>query len=977
MKKFLLLTLLLTTVQMLSAQVVVKGTITSADDNQPIPGASVLVKGTSNGVVADMDGVYSISVADPNSTLLFSCIGYKDQEVAILNRTVIDVAMQINNELLEEVIVMGYSNKTKGEITSAVTVLSADKLIDVTSPNIGDMLQGKVAGVSVIKSSGAPGAQPSIRIRGISSMNAPQDPLYVVDGIIGGSYDPNDVESLTVLKDAGATGMYGAQANGGVIIVTTKKAKSQKMTFNFKASVGITQADFSRQKRMNSSQLYNYYREYFRDPETYLVDDVQFNSVLPKSVTETDTDWLGLAFENGLVQNYHLSLMGKTDKNSYYSSISYYDEKGTLKTTGYKQLNVRSNNTFNIAKWFTLTSNINISASTTNTMDDLILYYLDEALPFDSPYDEEGNLRHFAESEGIWMRDKVNPLLAFENEQLQNKSKSFGIDYDFVAEFKIAKWLSFVSQNRISANTYKWHFHRTSNIEYMQAGDLLEEEQTFNYGGISTNMFKFNFDFGKNNINGVLGYEAQMDWGENIYASGQGLPYGLYVLSTTSSTPQVGGTKYQTGMQSGILQVNYNYDMRYFVTASFRADQSSTFNKDNRTAYFPSASASWVISNESFLKNSSAVTNLKLKASWGKTGMKDIGAAKYLEAFAYSTQYDNNSAAVPTQMANPDLRWEQTTQTNVGLEVGLWDRVNLDLNYYYNITKDLLVYRDLPPSGGFASQWQNLGSVVNTGFEGALSFTPIKTKEFSWDVDFSIAYNDNWLYGFGDTEIYKSSYSGITQIYKDGQKLYTWYLKEYAGIDPQTGREQFVDKKGNLTYDYASARSILAGSALTPWEGGIATTFAYKNFKLSATGNYVWGNTLYGRKRASSLSTFVSNSLLPSNEDVIWRKPGDQATIGLPAYAAAEEYHTGNLVRGDYFKLRNVTLSYTFPKKWMKECGLTLAFSCDNVFTATKVWGADPEVNINIDDGLAGRIVDLDYRYPNKRQYIFQVNFTF
>ena len=978
MQSKLTLTFLLILLFSLSAyaQVTIRGTVTSAEDQQPLPGVSVTVKGTTRGTVTDIDGNYAIDV-QPDDILVFTYVGFVPQERKIDGQNTINVVLQTDTYLMEEVVVMGYSSKTKNEIGSAVSVVSAEKLNDVISPTIGDMLQGKVAGVSVIKSSGAPGAEPSIRIRGLSSMNAPQDPLFVVDGIIGGSYDPNDVESVTVLKDAGATGMYGAQANGGVIIVTTKSAKASKPVYNFKASVGITQADFSRQERMNSEQLYHYYREYFRDPETFLIDDVQYNKVLPRSVTETNTDWRGLVFDPGVVQNYHLSLMGKTEKNTYYSSITFYDEKGTLKNTGYKRLNLRSNNTFNLTDWLTLTSNINLSANTRNSMDGLILYYLGNSLPFDSPYDSEGNLRKFADATDIWARDKVNPLLAFENEQLSNKTKGFGVDYDLVLNVRIKPWLTFNSQNRINGSTEKYHFHRTVDIEYMQSGDFLEEEQSLNYGGISTNMFKADYSFGKHSLSGLAGYEAQRSWGENIYGSGQGLPYGLYVLDVTSATPQVGGHNYQTGMQSLITQANYNFNSRYFLTASYRIDQSSTFNKDNRTASFPSLSGSWVVSNEEFLKDYSTINNLKLKASWGKTGMKDIGASKYLDAFSYSTQYNNNTSAVPTQMANPDLKWEQTTQMNTGFEIGLFNRISLDFNYYYNNTDDLLVYRDLPPSGGFSSQWQNLGSVVNTGFEAALSATPIKNQEITWNVDFSIAYNRNWLYGFGDTEIYSSSYSGLTQVYKDKFELYTWYIKEYAGIDPATGREQFYDKDGNLTYDYASARYVTPGSALIPWEGGFATYLTYKNFKLSATGNYVWGNLLYGRKRASTLATFLSNSLLPSNEDVIWRKPGDIATIGIPAYASAEIYHTGDLVRGDYLKLRDVTLSYTFPKKVMPDYGLTLSLSCDNVFTATKVWGADPEVSISTDDGVAGRIQDLDYRYPNKRQYAFQVNFTF
>lgn len=976
MKKYLLTFFLLTLSLSMWAQVRVSGVVTAGDNGQSLVGVSVFEKGTLNGVVTDLDGRYSIELQGENPVLVFSSIGYKTEEITVGDRAVIDLTMAIDQQLLDEVVVMGYSTKTREEITSAVTTVSADKLKDVVSSNIGDMLQGKVAGVSVVKSSGLPGEQPSIRIRGTSSMNAPQEPLYVVDGIIGGSYDPDDVESITVLKDAGSTGMYGAQANGGVIVVTTKRAKKQGTTFNFKASVGLATPDFARQKRMNTSQLYSYYREYFRDPETYLIDDLAFREALPASILNTDTDWRDLVFRNALIQNYHFSVMGRSEKNTYYASVSYYDEQGTLKNTDYKRINVRSNNTYKLTKWLNLTSNININAHMANTPDALLVYYVDQAIPFDAAYDENGNPIPF-KSNPIWGQYDVNPMIGYDSDNLVSNNKGYGVDYDFVVDVQITPWLSFVSQNRASLSTYASHYHRYADVEYMYAGDSIEETMELTYGGISTNMFKADYQWKKNSISGLLGYEAQMTWTDNIFASGQGLPWGLAVLDVASSNPQIGGTKLKTGMQSMIAQANYNYDNRYFVTGSFRIDQSSTFNAANRTAYFPSASAAWLISNEKFFE-SDVISNLKLKASWGITGMKDIGASKYLEAFAYNTQYNGNTSAVPIQMANPDLKWEQTTQFNIGAEIGILDRVSLDLNYYRNTTNNLLVYRDLPPSGGFSSQWQNLGSVLNTGFEAAINVTPVSTNDLRWDIDFSISYNYNELFNFGDgTEIIKSNYKSISQIYRDGIPLYTWYLREYAGIDPQTGRMQFVDNDGNLTYDYASARFVEAGTPLIPWQGGISTYLTWKNFKFSATGSFVWGNELYGRRRASTLSTFISNSLLPSNEDVIWRHPGDEATIGLPYYAPANIYHTGDLVRGDYFKLRNITVSYTLPKRVMKDNTLTFSLSCDNVFTATKVWGADPEAGMDASEGIAGEIVDLDYRYPNKRTYMFQVNFTF
>ena len=977
MKRLIFLFALLLTAMQLNAQITVKGTVTASDDGEPMIGASVMEKGTMNGTVTGVDGTYTLNVTDGNAVLVFTTIGFKTVEIAVANRALIDVALDVDQQLLDEIVVVGYSSKTRAEITSAVAVVDAEKLNDVVTSDITHMLQGKVAGVSVINSSGLPGSSASIRIRGTSSLNAPQEPLYVVDGIIGGSYDPNDVESVTVLKDAGSTGMYGAQANGGVIVVTTKKAKGDQLQFNFKSTVGMAQADFSRQRLMNSRQLYQYYREYYRDPETGLVDDVAFQSVAPKSVMNTDTDWRGLVYRNALLHSHHLSVAGRTEKNSFYNSVSYYDEQGTLRYTGYKKINVRSNNTMFLTKWLTITNNVNVWADKQDQPDDLLVYYVLQGVVWDSPYDSEGNLVPFTGRSDLYSRYDKNPMIGYSDRNKDSRtSKSFGVDYDFVINAQITPWLSFVSQTRASASAATFDYHRTADVEYMQPGDQVEGEQSLDYGGISTNMFKVNKDWGKHSFDALVGYEAQRSWWQNVYGEGKGLPYGLYVLSVASDSKDVAGTQSVTGMQSFISQAAYNYASKYFINASFRIDQSSTFNKQNRTAMFPSISGAWVVSNEDFF-NSSVISNLKLKVSWGKTGMKDIGASKYLEAFSYSTQYDNHSAATATQMANANLKWEQTDQFNVGAEIGIRDWLSLDLNWYRNKTNDLLVYRDLPPSGGFSQQWQNLGSVINTGFEAAVLTTPVKTRDWRWDVDFEIAYNKNWLTGFGEgVTVTKSNYSGVSQVYHDNGQLATWYLREYAGVDPQTGRNLYVDENGNKTTDYASARYIEAGSPIIPWQGGLSTAFSWKNFKLSATSNFVWGNQLYGRSRASDLAIWVENSLLPSNEDKIWRRPGDVATIGSPTYAPATLYHTGYLVPGNYFKIRNITLSYTVPKKVMKNYGLTFSLSCDNAATFTTVWGGDPEVDMT-GSGLIGTIQGIDDRYPNKRQYIFQVNFTF
>ncbi|MGB8359128.1 MAG: carboxypeptidase-like regulatory domain-containing protein, partial [Bacteroidales bacterium] len=358
-KKTGLFLALITACSCLYGQIPVKGKVISGDDSQGLPGVYVLIKGTDRGIVSASDGTYNITVRSTGDVLVFRFVGYITQEIAVNNRTVIDVMMEPDVTTLESVIVMGYSTKKQSEITSAVTTLSNDKLMDVTTDDIGTLLQGKVSGIQVINSSGAPGANSEIRVRGISSFSAPQGPLYVVDGIIGGSFDPNDVETLTVLKDAGATGMYGSQANGGVIVVTTKQARTDKARFEFKAVDGFRIADHGNVKMMDSKTLYAYHREYFRDPVLFVVDDRKFKAERPASLLDVNTDWLSETFKPALIQNYFLSVSGKAEKLSYYLGATYYNENGTFINSGYQRANLRANTTYKFSDKVSLVNNIN------------------------------------------------------------------------------------------------------------------------------------------------------------------------------------------------------------------------------------------------------------------------------------------------------------------------------------------------------------------------------------------------------------------------------------------------------------------------------------------------------------------------------------------------------------------------------------------------------------------------------------------
>lgn len=981
-KKAGLFLVLITACTFVYGQVPVKGKVISAEDSQGIPGVYILIKGTDQGIVSGSDGTFNITVRSAEDVLVFRFIGYITQEITVKKKTTIDVILVPEITSLESVVVMGYSTKKRNEITSAVTTLSSDKLMDVTANDIGTMLQGKVSGIQVINSSGAPGASSEIRIRGISSFSAPQGPLYVVDGIIGGTFDPNDVETLTVLKDAGATGMYGSQANGGVIVVTTKKATSIEPRFEFKVVNGFRKADHGNVEMMDSKTLYAYHREYFRDPQKFVVDDRKFKAARPLSLLDVNTDWLSETFKPAIIQNYFLSASGKSDKLSYYLGASYYDEEGTFINSNYQRANLRANTTYKFSDKVSLTNNINISGSKNVGTDYMNIYYAYSNMPWDNPYDKNGKARSFKTAEGIWSKDKINPIQAAENSELSNKSFSF--DYDIDLSIKILKWLTFSTSNRLSAYAHmdKTYYSKAAdNLSYFGTG-YVSSQSSFNYSSITTDLLKFNFEGASHSLSGLIGFEAQGGNDDYIFGSGMGIPEGLRVPSVASGQYLISGSPTRSVMQSLISQVNYNYIGKYFLSASYRIDQSSQFAPNKRTAKFPSVSAAWLISNEDFAKSISAISNLKLKASWGKTGMKDIGPYRYMEMFSFSSQYDGQPAAVPTQMANPDLTWEQTDQLNAGLEIGLYKRIVIEVDLYKNMTKDLLVERALPPSGGFRTQWQNIGKDMNNGIELSLTAGIIKTSDFNWSLDFSIAFNKNKLSGFGTDTIITSNSYGVTQVYHNGSPLYSWFAKEFSGIDPANGSMLWVAKNGETTHEYQDARYIEYGTPMPKLQGGFATELRYKAFSLRSNFSYLSGNKIFNYFRRyvdHDLQETQFNVMMPRNDYILWQKPGDIATKPLPQNARNSfDPSTRFIDDGSFLKVRNITLTYELPRQVVsriKLSGIAVSLAMDNVYTFTNFWGQDPEVSI--DPGSGNLPGYAEFKYPNNRQYVLSLNIRF
>jgi TonB-linked SusC/RagA family outer membrane protein len=977
----------------------VTGRVVSALDKQPMAGVTVSVKGTSNGTMTKTDGGFSLNVPAGKTTLTISFIGYISKDVEVTGgQTNVQVALTEDVQQLNDVVVVGYSSKKQSELTSAVTVVSANKLKDVTSNNIGTMLQGKVAGLQVINSSGAPGSVAEIRLRGVSSVNANQSPLFVVDGVIGGNYDPNDVESITVLKDAGATALYGSQANAGVIIVTTKTAKTGQTKFEAKVSTGFRTADFGKMNLMNSNELYDYQKEFYRDyivgapDNSYKIDLVKFYAERPLSLRNQDYDWSKESFKSAPVYNLYLSASGKTEKNDYYVGLSYYNEKGTFLNTNYQRVNLRANSTYHFSKKLDITNNINISASQAKSYDYMDVYYSFLNLPWDNPYDANGQPIYVDGNSTFkwWSRDKVNPINTVKNSD--HSSKGFDVNYDLGINYRITNWLTFASTNRVSAA-----FNKGINfVSPLAAGTYhgtgyLDELNTLNYGVVSNQLLKFDFRLGDHSISGFAG--ATFEGAQNEYsgASGKGLPEGLRVLNVVSNNQLVNGAYDKNYIQSLLSQVNYNYKNKYFLSGSYRYDGSSAFAPSKQYGGFPSISGAWLASNEEFLSGNSVINNLKIRGSYGVTGTQDIGASRYLGLFSLTTQYNSLVGAVPYQLPSPNLTWESKHQINAGIDIGLFKRVNLSVDVYRNDTKNLLLQVSQPLSTGFETRWENAGNVINKGIEFGINSTNIINKDFEWNTDFTINFNNNKLSGF-PSDIVKTGSWSISQIYRNGGNLFEFYMPKWLGVDAQTGapvwEKLIYNTEGKAvgrerTSDYSQATIQEVGSALPTFQGGFNNSFRYKNFNLRVSTYFNYGNRVFSNNLRFMMNDghepYYNQIELPKGAK-IWSGPGDtQATEPSPQNSAnSTETSTRYLKDGSYFTIRNIAFSYTLPKAWANKIsmdGVSVGVTADNVATFSKFLGQDPQTTIA--PGSFATPGVSDFKYPNNRQYLLTVNFNF
>ena len=988
--------------QVMSAQShQVVGRVLDASSGEPVIGAGITVS-TGGGTVTDYDGNYVLTVPSAAS-LTFSSIGYKTVTEQVGDRARIDISLQPDNLLLDEVVVLGYTTQKKAELSSAVVSMSGEKLTDVTSPDVGNMLQGKVAGVVAMNSSGQPGAGADIRIRGTGSINAGAGPLYVVDGVAGGAFNPNDIETLTVLKDASATALYGAAAAGGVIVVTTKSAKGDKSMVNFKASAGIKKALTGRFKPMDSYELYDFYSS------IYSKSKLTGNAPAYDDLDSYNFNWIDNAFRTGVVQNYYASASGKAGKVSYYASLDHYNEQGSLINSGYKRNAARVNLSAPISSRLMMNVRLNYQKDYTDSAKWRTREACYVMLPFDVPYvkDADGNFTNepllVSSSKrsdgGKWYSS--NTYNVFHNE-LYNYAKSHGESLvgDLQLIWNVTDWLTITSTNRYdSSNSFSEEYYDPRTAEGAPDGDLSNSDGEWNGWG-TTNLAKFYKTFGAHDVNAIVGWEYGEGYARSLGASGNGMPAGQRALNNTIMTG-VSGNDYHSRSWALFSQAQYSYLGKYIVTASLRYDESYKFGPLNRGGFFPGASAAWILSNENFLKNSTVFSFLKLRAGYGKTGNDNIDAFQYQDTFSLSAQYNNVVSAFLERQANFNLGWEEAYMGSVGIDATLFNNWNVTLDAYHTINSRLLLDRPLPPSTGFFSVMDNVGKVRNMGVELAVDGAIIHNKNFAWTLGLNLGFNQNRVLELPEHQEIVNTKVEVSQLIKEGLDIYSWYMPKWAGVDVETGRPLWehleYDDDGNviektLVDTYGDATPQIVGSA-SPWfSGGLNTAVSWKSFTLSATGSFVVGNKIYNRTRQHIMDTdgakagFNQQSFDNGLGWIRWQKGDPDGTNYKATHpqainggnSQANEYSSRYLEDGSFFRLRNVTLSYDLPKTLISRIKMNSArvyVSADNIFTYSRFSGMDPEVSLEGSTwSLAGLFAD-NYPVPMSLVLGLDINF--
>lgn len=951
----------------------VKGNVVSKSDNEPLIGVSILQKGTTNGVVTDIDGNYELQIQGGEATLVFSYIGLQTQELKVNARTgVLNVAMEDDSHLMDDVVVVAYGVRKKGTIAGSVSTVKNDKLENVPAPSFDQALQGQTTGLSVISNSGEPSKAATFQIRGTNSINSGTAPLFILDGVPISSSDfntisPSDIESISVLKDASSTSIYGARAANGVVVITTKRGLSMdKAKVTFRAQYGFSQLAQNNWNMMNTAERIQYEKEIG-------IDTGKDYDVLSR----TNVNWLDMVFnDRAPLQNYEVSVNRATDRLNYFVSGGFYDQDGIAQSSTFRRYNMRANAEVKASDWLKVGTNSMVAYEEVEQADDgsYALYTPISAcrfmLPYWNPYNEDGSLA--SENDGTWTGTGSNPIEWMANNPVTNKKykvlstvfaeitpiknltirAQFGADYSHSTAF-MQSFPSYIINNEMGTAG-------------RNSSDMLNltETTTVNYRWELNSDHSFNFLLGQEGVD----YRSE---GFQVITSGQSNDFLTNISSGTRASSWADSTTSYSYL-SFFGRGEYNYKDLYYADFSVRADASSRFGTGNRWAGFWSLGFMWNLKSEPFLKDIEWLSSAQIALSTGTSGNSSIPDYNHLALVSGKANYEDQAGIYPSQSGNEDLSWEKLWSSNVALRLGFIDRINLDIEFYNKKTTNMLML--VPDSyalTGEGEHWDNIGAMLNRGVEFNVSADVIRTKDFVWSVNANASYNKNKLLElYNGVQEYEVSTTATKLVV--GHSVSEFYINRYAGVNPANGDALWYTKDGQITNEYNEGDKVMTGKTFdAPWQGGFGTSLAWKGFSLAAQFSWVADRWMFNNDRYFEESNGLYAAYNQSKRLLYdrWKQPGDITDI--PRHGVTPQFDDRFLENASFLRLKNVTLAYAFPQRLLSKTNFfssaRIYLQGQNLLTFTGFTGLDPESSSNV----------YKAQYPMSRQFTLGVEVSF
>ncbi|CAG9899522.1 TonB-dependent receptor [Bacteroides ovatus] len=949
----------------------IKGVIND-EQGETIIGASVIIKGEDTGTTSDMDGRFTLE-APEGAILVISYIGYHTQEVKVRKRSLLRVVLKEDNQLLDEVVVVGYGTVKKSDLTGAVSGVSNRQYKNQPVQRVENILQGRTPGVEVTATSGMPGASMKVRVRGTTSINKSSDPLYVIDGIISSSgldgINPSDIQSMEILKDASSTAIYGSRGSNGVILITTKQGSEGKAQVTFDASVGLSTV----RKQYDLLNAYEYATALndIRGSSTISAEDLEAYKNGTKGI-----NWTDLLTRTGITQDYRLAISGGNEKVKYLISGNVLDQEAITIMSDYKRYGIRANIDSEVKPWLTISAKLNASSLHKHNEGGANWLHVTNFSPTMELKDPET---------GVYNTDPYNMIGSSPyGEMIVNNSDSYSynLNANLTLLFKIMKGLTLSVQGGYDYDNSPSYSFR-SKLDSPGAINSASNTSALHNYWQNTNNLTWQKQFGDHSFTAMAVWEISRSWDSQLKGTGSNLnneSVGYWNLGN-AAIRDASNSYTEFSLASGIVRANYDYKKRYFITAALRADGSSKFQGDNKWGYFPSAAIAWDIAQESFMSNQHVLDQLKLRASFGVTGNQDIAAYStlgMLSGASYGWGTSTSSTGYwGNQFATPDITWEKTYQYDLGLDLSLGG-FNITVDWFKKQTKDLLFQKQVPKYNGGGTYWVNQGKLNNTGVEMSLTTFPVKGA-VTWETSLNASYVKNEVADLaGDDFVLTANYSdlgGPLQIMKPGYPMGSFYVYQWKGFDDK-GANLYQKADGSLTTNPTSDDLVVKGQASPKWTVGWNNTVTWKNWTLN-----VFFNAATGYDRLN-ISRFMAASMTGVSRFITlrdayfkgWDHVANKADALYPSLTNTDNKSYANsdfwLEDASFIKLKNISLSYRIPRRVLKFASVQLSVSAQDLFTITRYKGMDPEVYTSYDG--------LDYgAYPIPRTITFGAKIRF